>query len=172
MPARSPNPTAERSGRELLAELERRCRQAGIPLTVQRRAVLSALAARDDHPTPEEVFQDVSARVPGISRGTTYRTLDTLVTLGLVVRVSHPGSSARYDAKVYRHHHLICDGCGRMVDLESKALDRIKLPNLSTAGFRVRDYSVHVRGLCEPCTARKSGNGAAARREPQRRRKP
>jgi Fur family peroxide stress response transcriptional regulator len=154
----------------LLAELERRCRQLGTPLTVQRRAVLAALAARDDHPTADRVFRDVSRRLPGVSRGTTYRTLDTLVALGLVVKVSHPGSSARYDAKVDRHHHLICDRCGGMTDLDSDALDRVQLPELAGTGFHVRDFSVHVRGLCQRCTT--ASPGSPPLRRARRRRRP
>jgi Fe2+ or Zn2+ uptake regulation protein len=156
---------------DALAAFERRCRDLSVPLTVQRRAVLSALLARDDHPTPEDVFLDVRARLPGISRGTTYRTLDKLVALGLVVRVCHHGAVARYDAKTHRHHHLVCDRCDAVVDLEHEAYDCLPLPDLSRAGFRLRDYSVHLRGLCQRCTseqARVAGRGSrtpgAARR--------
>ena len=163
----------------LLAELERRCRQMAVPLTVQRRAVLRALAGRDDHPTADSVFSAVSRELPGISRATAYRTLDTLVAMGLVVRVAHAGSAVRYDAKLYRHHHLACDQCGAMLDLDSKTLDAIQLPDLSALGFRAHDFSVHVRGVCAACTAaqRKAARaqqGAAAARPAARakRRKP
>lgn len=143
-PAAPPREAAER-------ELERRCGDLGIPLTVQRRAVLAALVGRTDHPTADEVFHAVNAAMPTISRGTTYRTLDTLVALGLVTRVSHPGSVARYDAKTYRHHHLLCDRCGAMVDVEPSQLDEIALPDLGGTGLVVRDYSVQLRGLCSRC---------------------
>jgi Fur family peroxide stress response transcriptional regulator len=138
-------------GERLLTELEQRCRELSVPLTVQRRAVLRALASRDDHPTADAIFTAVSKELPGISRATAYRTLDTLVAMGLVVRVAHDDSVARYDAKTWRHHHLACDRCGAMLDLESKALDAIELPDLSKLGFRARDFSVHVRGVCDAC---------------------
>jgi Fe2+ or Zn2+ uptake regulation protein len=141
----------ERGPAESVADLERRSHERGIPLTVQRRAVLASLAARDDHPTAEEVYADLRARLPGIAKATAYRTLDTLVQLGLVVRVSHPGSAARYDAKTWRHHHVVCDACGAMSDLDSKALDAVRLPDLRARGFYVRDFSVYVRGLCAAC---------------------
>jgi Fe2+ or Zn2+ uptake regulation protein len=144
-----------------LAELEQACRRRGIPLTVQRRSLLAALLGRDDHPTAEDLFGAVAAQLPGVSRGTVYRTLDKLVELGLVARVSHPGSAARFDAKTHRHHHAICDRCGAMRDVEAQALDRIALPDLGASGFQVHDYSVHFRGLCRRC--RRSGDEAPRR---------
>jgi len=147
-----------------LDQLQHRCRQLGIPLTVQRRAVYDVLAARSDHPTAEQVFAGLQARVPGISKATAYRTLDTLVELGLVVRVSHPGRGARYDAKTARHHHLVCDGCGAVADLESRQLDALPLPDLTPTGFRSRDFSVHVLGFCRDCAQdRKDGESRSVR---------
>ncbi len=149
---------------ESLTDLERRCKQLGVPVTVQRRAVFAALAARDDHPTADEIFADLATRIPGISKATAYRALDTLVTLGLVVRVSHPGAVARYDAKTYRHHHVICEVCGAMADVESKALDALRLPDLTRSGFVARDFSVHVRGVCGACVRATSKRRTATTR--------
>ena len=134
-----------------LEALERRCRELGTPLTIQRRATLAALVARADHPTADDLYEDVAGTLVGVSRGTVYRTLDTLVELGVIGRVCHPGSSARYDAKTHRHHHLVCDRCGSMADLEAPSLDAVEVPDLSTTGFSVRDYSVQFRGLCRVC---------------------
>lgn len=145
-----------------LPQFEQRCRELGIPLTVQRRAVLSALLGRTDHPTADDVYGVVLRTIPGVSRGTVYRTLDKLVELGLIVRVSHPGSAARYDAKLHRHHHLICERCGSMADLEASALDELALPDLGSA-FRVVDYSVHLRGICRACARKPSGRRARNR---------
>jgi Fur family ferric uptake transcriptional regulator len=140
-----------------------------VPLTVQRRAVLAVLTARTDHPTADDVFSDVVARLPGVSRGTVYRTLDKLVELGLVLRVSHPGSAARYDANLRRHHHLVCERCGAMTDLEERRLDRLEVPDLAAVGFRVLDYSVHFRGVCRRCA---SARGARPLRSSTRRSHP
>jgi Fur family peroxide stress response transcriptional regulator len=142
--------TADRESR--LAEARRVCQERGVPLTNQRRAVLQALLDRDDHPTADALYEVVVHDLPQISRATVYRSLDALVELGLAARVSHPGSATRFDPTVRRHHHLICDRCGAILDLEDPTLDRIPLPDTRPAGFRARDYSVQVRGLCERCT--------------------
>ena len=132
-----------------LERLETACRTHGVPLTIQRRLILETLASRDDHPTADDVWEAVQTRMPDVSRTTAYRTLDTLVRLGLAVKICHPGSSVRYDAKTRRHHHLVCLHCERILDVDVPALDDLALP--VGMGFHVSDYSVHFRGVCATC---------------------
>lgn len=101
-----------------------------------------------DHPTAQ------------ISRTTVYRVLETLARAGVVRKVCHPGTSARYELEKGRHHHLVCLGCERMVDLEDPSLDGLPLPSI-ISGFRIKDYSIQFRGLCSEC-ARKRGGGPRA----------
>ena len=86
---------------------ERLCRDKGSALTVQRRVILESLAGREDHPTADQVFEAVE-RLPGLSRTTVYRVLETLVELGVIHKANHLGSAARYDPNTERHHHLTC----------------------------------------------------------------
>ena len=125
----------------------------GVPYTIQRRTVFEVLQGRSDHPTAETVHAEVTDRLPGLSKATVYRSLETLVELGLAVRIGHPGSSARYDPKTWRHHHLICDACGVVSDLEDDALDRLPVATAGREGFQVRDYSVQFSGLCATCSS-------------------
>ena len=127
------------------------CRERGIPLTNQRRTVLEVLLQRNDHPTADQVFEAVKDRSPQISRRTVYRVLDTLVELELIRRVHHPGAVARFDAKIHRHHHLVCIRCNKIVDMESAELDNIALPRGKPCGFEVCDLSVQLLGICREC---------------------
>jgi Fur family peroxide stress response transcriptional regulator len=136
--------------RERLRSFERFCRARRLPVTVQRRAVFEALAARGDHPTADQIYEDVRTKLPEVSRTTVYRVLETFGRLGVAQSVCHPGSSARYDANMERHHHLVCVRCGKMRDLADAALDRIPLPS-RRCGFRVLDGSVYLRGVCSEC---------------------
>jgi Fur family peroxide stress response transcriptional regulator len=134
-----------------LAKLQEICRERGIPLTHQRRAVLEVLLQRSDHPTADQVFGAVKVQSPQISRRTVYRVLDTLVELGLIRRVHHPGAAARFDGMIRRHHHLVCIRCNKIVDLEDAGLDTIALPAGEPHGFDVRDFSVQLMGMCPEC---------------------
>jgi len=137
--------------RARLKSLQRICRERGVPLTVQRRVIFEALIDRMDHPTADDVYADVQDRLPGISRATVYRVLETLVRLGVIGKASHRGSAARYDASTDRHHHLVCVRCERTVDLDDPALDNLRIPNTRRLGFKIADYSIHFTGLCRNC---------------------
>jgi len=142
------SPTHDNTRRDHAAE---RFRAAGLPFTVQRRLIWDLLAERTDHPSADAIFAAIVEVLPGLSRATVYRTLETFVALGLVQRLGHPGSAVRYDPKTERHHHLICDACGVVVDIDSAELDGLELPRVRRTGFAVRDFSVQIAGLCRDC---------------------
>ena len=136
-----------------MVELEAACRNRGLPFTVQRRVILEALAARDDHPTADEILEEVRARLPQVSRTTVYRVLDTLVKLGVVVKICSPGTGTRFDPRTDRHHHLVCVQCEQVMDFEAPNLNALRLPDARKRAFEIHDYSIHFRGLCADCRA-------------------
>ncbi len=144
----------EISGR--LHEFEALCRAQGLPVTVQRRAILVAVLGRNDHPTADQVHALVKLQLPGLSRTTVYRVLETLVDMGLIRQLHHPGASARYDGKIQRHHHLVCTHCHAVIDVESAALNALNPEVTGKHGFEIQDYSVHFIGLCAKCRAKRT----------------
>ncbi|HEX7406423.1 MAG TPA: transcriptional repressor [Candidatus Binatia bacterium] len=153
-------------GTTTLRALEAACRRHGVPLTVQRRVILQALASRDDHPTPDQILEQVRARLPEVSRTTVYRVLDTLVNLGLAVKICSPGTSARFDPKTHRHHHLVCLQCEKVIDFEAPALNSLPLPDAKAHAFDIHDYSVHFRGLCAACKGQRADPNQKRQRRP------
>jgi Fur family peroxide stress response transcriptional regulator len=149
-------------------EIRQVCRARGLPFTLQRRAITRALLRHTNHPTADQIYQYIRTRVPGLSRPTVYRTLETLVRIGVARKVCHPGAAARYDAKTQRHHHLVCLQCGKMVDLEDASLDTIPLPVPGYLGFDIADYSIQFRGMCRDCRADLSRGRRAGLRDARR----
>ena len=141
---------------ERLAGFEAECRKRGLAVTVQRRTVFEALSARRDHPTADQVYDAVKGRIPGLSRTTVYRVLEALVDAGFARKVHHAGGVARFDPTTHRHHHLVCEACGRLVDLDDAAVPTLRLPEARGSGFRIKDYSVSFLGLCGACARGKS----------------
>lgn len=137
---------------ERVAGFETECRKRGLAVTVQRRTVFEAMSQRRDHPTADQVYDAVLDRLPGLSRTTVYRVLDTLVDAGFLRKVHHAGGVARFDPVTHRHHHLVCEGCGRLVDLDDAAVPVLRLPEARGSGFRITDYSVSFLGLCAACS--------------------
>ncbi|MGB9625928.1 MAG: Fur family transcriptional regulator [Phycisphaerae bacterium] len=142
--------------------LERACRKRGLPVTAQRRTVFEMILDREDHPTAEQVYEQVRRRLPTISRTTVYRVLENLVGLGLITKICHPGSAARFDPKVHQHHHLVCMCCESIIDLEEQRLNRVPWPDVRRYGFEIRGYHIHFRGVCARCRKAPAAGGKAA----------
>ena len=112
---------------------------------VYKRQILEAIAHRDDHPTAAGIFALVSARHPGTSRATVYRTLEKLAALGIIRKVCHPGAVVRYDPRPERHHHLLCRLCGAMIDVEAPGIQVTALPAKPVQGLSLIHISEPTR---------------------------
>ncbi len=151
------------------------CRQHGLPVTVQRRAIYGFVCDRTDHPTADEVYKGVQESIRGLSRMTVYRVLDALVRIGALRKVCSPGSTTRFDANTNRHHHLVCIHCDKLIDYEDAALNDLPLPDVRSRGFRVDGYSIQFRGICADCwkksdrsSGRKRGSATKRKRKNKR----
>ena len=127
---------------------------SGLRCTPQRYAVMALLMEHTGHPTAAEIFEAVNRVDPRSSRATTYNNLRDLVQAGLVREVAVEGRAARFDAKVMRHHHFICDRCGKVEDMEWYDVPR---PASDTLGKRIlRQCELIFRGLCAHCVPRRA----------------
>lgn len=133
-------------------QLANHCRRHSIPLTHQRRIIMDELARRDDHPTPEDLYRAVVERIPGISRTTVYRVLETFEQSGLITRVVTPDAVARFDAQTGPHIHGVCIRCRRVLDLPAPPIDGIRLEPDSLSGFTPSKISIVVIGTCPSCS--------------------
>jgi len=131
----------------------------GLRCTPQRYAVMAFLMEHTNHPTAGEILAAVNRADPRCSRATTYNNLRDLVQAGLVREVAVEGRAARFDAKGMRHHHFICDRCGKVEDMEWYDVPR---PASGSLGKRIlREYELIFRGLCAKCAPRQASRSVA-----------
>lgn len=142
-------PPTEAVWTDVLSRARATCERAGRPLTLQRQAVLRALWRSVDHPTADVVHERVARSLPGLSRATVFRSLETLVDLDLARRVGHFGVGVRYDARLDPHHHFICQECGEISDFEDPELN--ELSPKSPRGYTIDGVAITCVGLCPKC---------------------
>lgn len=131
-----------------------------IRLTPQRRAVLDVLVAAHDHPTAAQVFERVRQHRPGIGPATVYRTLGLLVADGQARMLSlGEGASARYDAKVHRHDHVVCTECGAAMDVDAALPADLVAQLAARTGYDLKEYDLQFRGRCRACQRRPATRG-------------
>jgi len=83
---------------------------------------------------------------------TVYRTLWSLLDLGLITTLGPPRKTVRFDANMDLHHHFVCTKCGMTHDFYNKKLDRLKIPESEKILETVQRTQVEVRGLCVKCS--------------------
>lgn len=124
----------------------------GYRLTPQRMLVVRAVEDSDGHVGVDEIFAQVRAHFPRVSLSTIYRTLDLLEELGLVTKSDLGAGRVQYHrADDARHHHLVCQACGHIVDLDEDELAPLWQELLERHGFEVRQRHVAIFGACEAC---------------------
>jgi len=144
--------------------IRRRFQERGLKSTPQRTAIYKALAERTNHPSPEDLYRQVSRIHPMLSPNTVYYTLAVLQDVGLVREVHAGHHRARFDANLSPHHHLICLGCEAIIDLTDETLNHLS-PRTGVPGdFEVLGHQVEFRGYCGHCRR----NACRMRRMPSR----
>ena len=146
---------------DAIARYKQELRGAALRATSGRLAVLRVLEA-SPHSTAETVFGLISGDLPGTSPQAVYLVLNDLTRAGLLRRFEPAGSAARYERRIGdNHHHLVCDSCGRVEDVDCVTGQAPCLSPSDGAGFQVREAEVTFWGTCAECQ-RSSRRGSRA----------
>ena len=120
-------------------------------MTRQRRAILDVLKNTDSHPTADEVYRQVRARLPRVSLGTVYRNLEILSENDRILKLELNGEPKRFDARLRPHYHLTCRKCGKVIDLALGPLGDIEERAARLSGCLITGHNLEFSGLCPAC---------------------
>jgi Fur family ferric uptake transcriptional regulator len=134
-------------------------RRRGFKLTPQRRAILHVIKSSPDHLTPAAIHEAVNREAPGIGLVTIYRTLNILAELGLICEIHTAGQGRSYLLRRPKehHHHLVCSGCGKVVDFTGCDLGRMEARLARDTGFTIEAHLLEFLGLCPRCQRQAQG---------------
>lgn len=120
-------------------------------ITKQRQAVLQVIRDSEEHLTANEVFDHARRLLPGISFATVYNSLRFLKQEGLIGEVRFGTDATRFDRKLHRHDHAICNACGKLIDLELPIPDELLKKGERLSKFKADSIEVVLRGICPDC---------------------
>lgn len=143
-------------------DLSHLLKEKGYKITEQRKAVLDVVMKHEgEHLSSQEIYELVKKNYPDVGMATVYRTLPVLEELGYIYTVDLGDGCTRYelhrDGQHHRHHHLICERCGKITEVKDDLLDEIENKIYYSYGFTIRDHRVKFYGVCSECN-RKCGN--------------
>jgi len=129
---------------------------AGLRMTSQRALILDIIRQGHEHLDADEVYRQARERQSSLSLSTVYRNLKTLKKLGLVKELHFDESHHHYEAKPpVEHHHLVCLGCGKVVEFQCQLCATMKEEIAHKKNFEVTGVEVHMTGYCSKCRSKK-----------------
>ena len=123
-------------------------RATGSRVTTARRALITALVEADGHVTADDLAAAVQAAHPDVHRSTIYRTLDALERMGIVDHVHFGHGRAVYHLGDQPHHHLVCEECGRVIEVPDSLFDELAQQLQAGYEFTIRPHHFAVLGRC------------------------
>lgn len=141
----------------------RALRARGQRVTAERLALFDEVFAQHGHIDADEILSALRAAGVAISRATVYRNLDLLVACGLVRKQRlgrrrylyehvHPGQ---------HHDHLVCTGCGRVVEFVSPGIAALQTEICRAHGFVPSRHTLRIDGICVRCAEAEAAPGGS-----------
>jgi Fe2+ or Zn2+ uptake regulation protein len=118
--------------------------------TQARRILYEALLSGE----PISIQDLVKKTVGQLDRVSIYRNVDLFEKIGIVHRVS---TGWKYkielsDAFIGHHHHVTCEGCGQVTDVqEHDAVNEYIVKLASLLQFKVTKHELEISGYCRNC---------------------
>jgi Fur family ferric uptake transcriptional regulator len=102
----------------------------------------------------QEINDELRALGTPVGLASVYRILDTLAQSGLLQRLDLGDGVMRFERMgddAEHHHHLVCDGCGKVETFTDKRLETVIRDVERRSGYAVAAHDVVIRGACAGC---------------------
>jgi Fur family ferric uptake transcriptional regulator len=143
---------------QLLLRIDREILAAGGKRSKSRAAVMERFFRARDHVTVEELTRDVRKTFPRVGSVTVYRTLKLLARMGYAKELDFGEGSRRYESNLSSHHdHLVCTGCGAVIEFKDPGIEKLQEQVTLRHGFRPTSHRLEIFGLCRKCSAGRDG---------------
>ena len=119
--------------------------------TPQRENILRVLQGSDRPLTVEEIWERMEEPRSGLP--TIYRNLERFVSEGWAESLMGSDQVMRFVrcSSPHHHHHLQCEKCGRVVEVDACGVQGILTELEQTSGFEITRHQLQLFGLCPRC---------------------
>ena len=135
-------------------ELKNTLREHELKATSQRIALLKLLSTTEAHFDAEEIYLQLKRGQKNVSRATVYRSLEALVMQNLVSKLDFGDGRMRYERSKgtdEHHDHLICEGCGKVVEFFNLEMEAQQIFICEQHDFTPTTHTMHIYGICPDC---------------------
>ncbi|MBN2645163.1 MAG: transcriptional repressor [Desulfuromonadaceae bacterium] len=123
--------------------------------TRQRELILDEFLSSPSHLSAEELYLRLRTEYPNLGYATVYRTMKLLAECGIATERHFGDRQTRYEANTgeEHHYHLICDGCGHIIEFEDGQIEALLQAVAATHSYTLRHQRLELYGLCPKCQA-------------------
>ncbi len=125
--------------------------QSGLRSTKARIGILSILGEEQKPIDVMSLRKKLKAKKIDADEATVYRILDMFTKKRIVHRIELGEGKFRYELPREHHHHLICEHCGRIEDIEECKLTSIEKKIAKDKKFTIHHHALEFFGLCAKC---------------------
>ena len=121
--------------------------------TKQQLAVVEQLGESEEFVSAQDLHARLRTGGAKVGLATVYRTLSGLAEAGEIDMLRTDDDEAVYRrCSTGHHHHLVCRGCGRTVEIEGPAVERWADAVAAEHGFTQVEHTLEIFGTCRDCT--------------------
>jgi len=126
----------------------------GLRQSRQRDRVVETFLSLKGHTSAEELLSKVRKKDKRVGLTTVYRTLKLLTRCGLAVERKFNRQVSTFEpGRVGQHHdHLICLGCGRIMEFENKSIETLQKAVAQKHAFFISHHVLELYGYCLECS--------------------
>ncbi len=126
-------------------------RENEFKVTAQRLAICKFIFSREDHPSADQIYQELKIDYPTISLGTIYKTLDLLEKLGIIQKLRFNEGNIRYDPDMELHINMVCSKCGKISDYKAENVKKLWSAIISDLGIKPKGHRIDIYYECDDC---------------------
>jgi Fur family ferric uptake transcriptional regulator len=142
-----------------LVKFENYLRAHGQKMTRPREVILEAFLKTEGHLSIDDILREAKKIDAGIGQATVFRTIRLIADAGLAREALQEDGARTFEhlADHPHHDHLLCVGCGKVIEFLSPVIEREQQKIFVQYGFAPRGHMMELLGLCPECQAKERG---------------
>ena len=128
-----------------------------LKLTPERETVLKEISVLRRHFDIEDLYITLRNKGLKVSRASIYRTVPLLVESGFLEEIKTIEKHTYYEYTFGKKHHdhLICLGCGKIIEFYSEKLEKLQDEVCKKENFNGVRHLLEIQGYCRRCNGGK-----------------
>ena len=121
--------------------------------TRQRQLIANLLAGSDQLLTAQQIHRRLDEQGEAVGLATVYRTLTAMAESGEIDALRTGTEWGYRHCSPTHHHHLVCRGCGRTIEISAPPLEEWAATTAAAYGYSGVEHVIEISGLCPVCQA-------------------